>query len=265
MGTGRIKSLFNRKSKPKIGIVLSGGSVRCIAHLGVIKALHENGIYPQYISGVSAGAIAGAFYAEERDPDEILDYFLNKKVMSFISIRFNKGLASMHKLSEALNNLLKSKNFSDLKKKLYVTTTNMSSAKTNTFHKGSLIDKIVASSSIPVLFEPVEIDGELHVDGGLMNNMPIEPLKKQCDKIIGVNVNPIGYRKDFKSLMAIGERTFHLAVMANYLSKKDQFDLFIQPKKLADFGLFNMSQGKDIFNAGYEYTMKMFEENKIKL
>ncbi len=266
MGTYKIKSIFNkRKSEPKIGIVLSGGAVRCIAHLGVIKALQANGVYPVMISGVSAGAIAGAFYAEEIEPDEILDFFLHRKLMSFISLRFNKGLAGMKKLREELEDLLKSKDFGDLKKKLFVSTTNLNTAKTETFYQGSLIDKIVASSSIPIVFEPVEIDGQLHVDGGLMNNMPIEPLIGKCDKIIGVNVNPIGYKKEFRNLLSIGERAFHLGIMANYISKTNRFDVFIQPDKLKDYGLFDLNQGKDIYNIGYEYTMKLFQDNKIKL
>ncbi|MCF8235248.1 MAG: patatin-like phospholipase family protein [Bacteroidales bacterium] len=249
----------------KIGIVLSGGAVRCIAHLGVIKALHEHDIRPSCISGVSAGAIAGAFYAEGKEPEEILDFFLNKKLMSFIGIKFNKGLANMQKLHKALEELLNAKSFSDLEKQLFITSTNLNTAETITFHEGSLVDKIVASSSIPVLFEPVDIDGELYVDGGMMNNMPLEPLQEKCDKIIGVNVNPIGYRKYFKNLRSIAERTFHLTVMANFLNKVDEFDVYIEPSKLEKFGLFDLSQGKDIFDAGYEHTKSMFDKGEINL
>ncbi|MCF8230162.1 MAG: patatin-like phospholipase family protein [Bacteroidales bacterium] len=249
----------------KVGIVLSGGAVRCFAHLGVLKALNEQGIYPDCISGVSAGSIVGVFYASGHKPDEILDYFLNKKLMSFIQISFAKGLANMKKLSRRLDELLKVKTFEELDIPLIISATNLNDARVEYFEKGSLIDKIVASCSIPVLFRPGQIDGVNYVDGGVMNNMPVEPLVDRCDKIIGVNVNPIGHREDFEDLSTIAERTFHLVVMANFINKKNKFDLFIEPDKLEEFGMFNLKQGKKIFDTGYDYTVKYLKENKSKI
>ncbi|MDZ7741402.1 MAG: patatin-like phospholipase family protein [Bacteroidota bacterium] len=248
--------------KKKVGIVLSGGAVRCFAHLGVLKALNENNIYPDYISGVSAGSIVGAFYAAGHSPDEILDYFLNKKLMNFIQISFAKGLANMDKLSKKLDELLKVKKFEDLDIPLVIAATNLNDARIEYFDKGSLVDKIVASSSIPVLFKPQKIKGVNYVDGGVMNNMPVEPLLDKCESIIGVNVNPIGHRDDFEDLSDIAERTFHLVVSANFINKKEKFDMFIEPDKLESFGLFNLKQGKEIFETGYDYTLDFLKNHK---
>lgn len=256
---------MSQNTKSKTGIVLSGGAVRCFGHLGVLKALNEHDIYPDIISGVSAGAIVGVFYAEGRSPDEILDLFLNKRLMNFIEINFSKGLASMNKLRKRLEELLKAREFGDLQRKLVVSATNINTAKVVTFDEGTLIDKIMASSSIPVLFKPIEIDGEYYVDGGVMNNMPIEPISGLCDRIIGVNVNPLGYRKKFENLIDIAERTFHLTIMANFINKRDKFDVYIEPEELENFGLFNLKQGEDIFKAGYTFTRKLLKDKQIKL
>jgi len=244
---------INLFKKYNTGIVLSGGAVRGFAHLGVLKALHEAELVPDVISGVSAGSIVGAFYADGFEPDEILDIFERKKFFELVGLIFkNKGLLDISGLKKLLGKNLRAKSFEDLKKPLYVTATNLTSGKAEYFNKGKLIEKIIASSSIPVLFKPQKIGDITYVDGGLVNNLPLKPIQKKCKKIIGVNVNPLEENPELDGIRNIAIRSFHISIANSVRHKKDLFDIYIEPKKLKKFGYFNVKQSRDLFHIGYE-------------
>lgn len=257
-------NLFS-SNKKKIGIVLSGGAARGYAHLGVLKALEEKDIYPQLISGVSAGALAGAFYADGMKPDEIFKVMHQNNIFKFAKLSIPRGgLLSIDNLSKILKENLKSKTFEDLKYPLYVAAANLNEGKIEYFHKGELVPRIVASASIPVLFKPIKINNTIYVDGGVFDNMPIDPIKEDSKRIIAVHVNPVGREDDLDSLMKIAERTFHLTVGSKMKEKAKQVDLYIEPKKLKDYGLLSVSKAKEIFEIGYEETQKALEQINIK-
>lgn len=246
------------KKKFKIGLVLSGGGARGFAHLGVIKALNENGIYPDVISGTSAGAIAGAFYCDGYQPEEILSFFIEKGLYKYLEFIIpKKGLIKITGLLKLIDEHLNSKYFENLKTPLYVAATDINYAKPVYFSSGELLPAVIASSAIPVIFQPFKINDITYVDGGLTDNLPVEPLKDNCEKIIGVNVNPIGYQKDFNKLMSIAERTFHIAFNAGLYEKIQLLDLYIQPEKLKNYGIFDVNKSPEIFNIGYRETLKV--------
>jgi NTE family protein len=243
----------------KIGLVLSGGGARGFAHLGLIKVLEECGIKPFMISGVSAGAIFGALYASGKSPDEIMSLAKGNSYFGISGILWRReGLFSMEAIRRALVEHLPEDNFESLKIPLVINATDLMHNKTIFFSKGPLIRRIIASASVPIIFEPVSDNETKLVDGGLLNNLPIEPLMATCDKIIGSHVNKLAEIDNslFKfSKAAMIERCFHLSMANSVYSKSHLCDIFIEPT-LYSYGLFSMKSMEDIFQIGYESALK---------
>jgi NTE family protein len=244
----------------KVGLALSGGAARGMAHLGVVKALYEKEIYPDLISGTSSGAIVGAFLADGYGPEELCDIFTERKLFEFVNISLRKqGLLKAKGLRELINTHLRAKTFEDLKTPLYVAVTNMNSGLIEYFCRGELIDVIMASSSIPVIFTPVKINDSLYADGGILDNFPIRPIKDKCDKLIGVHVNFAGPRDKLNGLKMMTERAFRLAIGRGVPELGRECDLYIEPTALAEFGLMELGKGREMFDIGYNAAMTMLE------
>lgn len=248
-----------------LGIALSGGGARGLAHLGVLKALKEHQLFPEIISGVSAGAIGGAFYADGYQPEEILELFIEEKLFHLIHVTFPKeGLLKASGFHELIRNHLRAKNFEDLNCPLYVAATNMNTGKIEYFNQGPLEEKLIASSSIPVLLNPIKIGGNTYVDGGVVDNLPVRPLKGKCKKIIGVNVNPLYEEKNIKGIIQLAERTFYLNIVSNSREHIPECDLYIEIKGLKGYGVFEISKARQIFNAGYRETVQILKNTDLK-
>ncbi len=251
------------KSK-KIGLALSGGAARGMAHLGVVKALYEKDIRIGCIAGTSSGAIAGAFIADGYDPEEILEIVMKKKIITYLRFALAKpGLLTMIRIRKILEQHLRARRFEDLKIPLYVTCTNLNSGQAEYFHEGEIIDKIIASSSIPGLFAPVEINGSIYADGGILDNLPVKAIKDKCKRVIGVDVNYTGPEEKIVSAIAVIERSFHLSIRAKVEEKAKLCDLFIDPDELRDYGLTDLGRGREMFDIGYRKAMELLEETKV--
>ncbi|MGB0430719.1 MAG: patatin-like phospholipase family protein [Bacteroidia bacterium] len=250
------------QKKYKNGLVLSGGGAKGFAHIGVLKALNEKGIYPDVISGTSAGSIVGALYADGLAPEDILKIFTGKDLYSLVQIVMpRKGLFKMKDLLALIKKHLSAHRIEQLKIKTYISATNFTTGRVRYFYEGPIIKPIVASASIPVIFQPILINEELYVDGGLFANLPVEPLIDKCDRIIGVHVNPFGYynRQD-ESLTSIVERVFQIGTRSNVLHDINKCDWFIEPPKLKDYGLLSVKKGHEMYEIGYEYTLDFLEK-----
>lgn len=253
----------SRIRKYKVGLVLSGGGARGFAHAGVLKALNEAGIFPDVISGVSAGAMAGVLYADGNTPDEIMKMFSHTKFFKYLEFSYPRlNLLKMTKLTKIIASNLKDKNFEDLKIPLYIAATDLNNGKCEYFSKGELLKTVIASGTVPVLFPPMRISENTYVDGGVQNNFPVEPIEKKCELLIGVNVNPIGYQNEFKSLMSIAERSFQLCFAATLPKKIKKCHIFIEPKGLEKYKLLDIAKNKEIFHLGYEYAKKVIAQNQ---
>ena len=242
-----------------IGVVLSGGGVRGFAHLGLLKVLDELKIKPAAISGVSAGAIFGALYASGKSPDEIIALAKANKYLGFANLLWRReGLFSMETIKKILIENLPDDSFEALKIPLFVNATDFLHNKTIFFSSGKLILPLIASSSVPVIFEPVSNDDSKLVDGGLLDNFPIEPLLASCDAIIGSHVNKLETITDVNvrfSKAAMIERCFHLSVANSVYSKVHLCTVFIEPR-LDNFGLFRMKNIEQIFEIGYQCALR---------
>lgn len=250
----------------KLGITLSGGGARGIAHLGVLKALNEDEIYPDVISGTSMGAVMGAFYADGYAPDEVMEIFKKEKITGYFKYHLpNKGMIKTDKLFSALQNYLSVKNFEDLKIPLYVTTTNFENGRQCIFSSGNIVKVLQATTAAPVIFDPIEIDGVLHVDGGLVSNMPIEPIKDKCERLLGVSVNPIIEEDQFDSIFSNVERVMIIGLWQNIKMHIPECDLFIEPQELGNYSVKDISKKQEMFEIGYRFTKELLQKNKNKL
>jgi NTE family protein len=239
--------------KYKIGLVLSGGAARGLAHAGVLQALEEEGLRPDIISGVSAGAIIGALYADGFTPKQMLSMFLERGMLSFVKPAMpRQGLLRLSGLEEVLIENLRAKKIEELKLPLYITATDIHLGKARVFNSGELIPIIIASSSIPVMFVPSVIDSCTLVDGGVVDNLPIDPIQQLCEFIIGVHVNPIGSVQKIDGIIDIAERTFNLTVAAQIEKKIPEFNIFIEPHELKNIGLTDVKKAREIYDIGYK-------------
>ncbi|MFI5171583.1 MAG: patatin-like phospholipase family protein [Chitinophagales bacterium] len=255
--------------KYKFGITLSGGGARGIAHIGVLQALESAGIFPEIISGCSAGAIVGALYCEGYSPRAIFSMIENKSIYSVIKMGLpNKGLMELSFFKKVLNDHIGHDSFEQLKKPLYISVTNLNTGKCEIISSGKLTQYIIASQSIPLVFKPVSIGDHLYVDGGVLNNLPVEPIRDLCEVLIGVNVIPIHPTNKLGGMRDVGFRVMNLSLMTNMESRIRQCDYMIEPPT-AEFSIFNINKGKLIYDAGYEAALPIAErivnEQNIKI
>ncbi|WP_421869343.1 patatin-like phospholipase family protein [Marinoscillum sp.] len=236
----------------KIGIVLSGGGARGFAHIGALQALHEQKVYPEIISGVSAGSIVGAFYAYGMAPEDILDLLKEKGVFDYSTLSLPlTGLLSLEGLKKELKNNIDCGDISELSKPAYFATTNLNTGNIEYLNEGPIPLVIAASSCIPILFKPIEMNGSLYIDGGTYDNFPIKPIKDKCEKIIGINISPLEDVKKLDSMLQIATRVFQLSVNATAQPSLSQCDVLIEPKKLSSFSILDSSVADELFEIGY--------------
>jgi NTE family protein len=243
------------------GLILSGGAVRGFAHIGILQALNEHHIFPDIISSVSAGSIVSSFYADGYSPGDIRSLFRSKKIFEIIHLASPKqSLFDIRRLKKILDEHLRSKYMQDLQIPLFITATNYNTGKPEYFHSGKLSERIIASSSIPVLFKPQKIGQYYYIDGGITNNFPIEPLLGKCDRLIGAHVSPVGLDGEPQGLSHIALRSFHLSIASALEDKKRKLDLFIEPMALQSYRLLDIKAADEIFEVGYTFANNLLQD-----
>ncbi|MBL7813640.1 MAG: patatin-like phospholipase family protein [Saprospiraceae bacterium] len=260
-----MNDIINREHK--IGIALSGGGAKGIAHIGVIRALQENGIEPTIVAGTSAGSIIGTLYAagvKTEDMEKMIADSSMMKIFRLFGVP-GAGLVKLDYLKERLAEFIKEDSFEALNLPLYVCATNLNQGKAVYFNTGTLFDKVVASCSVPWLFKPIEIEGEMYVDGGITNNMPASIIRDKCDVLIGSNVKPkvhVQSNKELDTFMGITQRVVDLSLWTNAKPNIKLLDVYIAPEKVNDFSFFSMTKVKELCDIGYEETMKKMPKLK---
>jgi NTE family protein len=245
----------------KIGLALSGGGARGIAHLGVIKALEELGLNFYSISGTSAGSVAGAFYSAGYKPEEILKIILDMGFIKSVRPAWSwTGLLSMDGFREVLLKHIPHNSFDKLNIPLTVAATEIRLGKVIYFSEGELAPAVIASSSIPALFNPVQLNGHVLVDGGLMDNLPVRPLVGKTDFIIGSHCNPVAQRFDIRNVKEVAERSLLIAINVNTVHSKSHCNFVFEAPELGKFSTFDLDKGKEIFDIGYRNAKSKLPE-----
>lgn len=249
----------------KIGYCLSGGGVRGIAHLGVMKALDEKGIKPSIIAGTSAGALMGAFYAVGFTPDEILEMALKSRFLTSSNLQWRKpGFFSMRFFSKLFHLIFPHDSFDVLKIPLIVTATDIITGEIAYFEKGELVNVLLASACFPMIFQPIEMKNSIYMDGGILDNFPIQQLIGRCDRVIGSYVNDMDLTSKKISMATIIDRTFNLAINDTINIKKKSCDLFLAPPDMMRYGIMDMKHAKVIFDEGYKYATSHLTDDVVR-
>ncbi len=244
--------------KYKTGIALGGGGSRGFAHLGVLQALNEKGIFPEVVSGTSAGAIVGSLYAAGYTPEEIFKLLKKKKFSDLSKIHIpTDGLFSLDNLTQELKKAIPDDSFEGLKLPFYACVTNLNIGKAEYIGSGSLHNIVQASASIPVLFSPVKIGDYYYVDGGLVDNLPVRPLVRKCENIIGVNIFPNEVTDKIDNLFQVATRTFQISLDNNARYNRSKCHIYIEPANISKYHMLETKFHDEIFDIGYDFCKKM--------
>lgn len=282
--------------RPKIGLVLSGGGAKGFAHIGVLKVLEEAGIKIDYIGGTSMGSVIGGLYAsgynasqidsifKKTNFDELInDYiprssknFYGKKndelyaiVLPFSNFRvgipeaLSKGMYNYNLLSSLTRNVRHIRDFNKLPIPFLCIGTNIETGEEVLLNKGNLVQAMMASAAFPSLFTPVEIDGNLLVDGGVVNNYPIQEVRNLgADIIIGVDVqDDLMKRKNLKNATRILVQITNLQSIDKMKNKIKNTDVYIKPD-IRDYGVISFDKGEEIIRKGEEAAFAVYEKIK---
>jgi len=257
----------DKKSHIRLGLALGGGSALGFAHIGVLKALEENDIIIDSISGTSSGAIIAALYAfgvSFKDIEQEADKLNWKKLAKIYPSKL--GVTNNKAIREILERHLgKKADIADANIPLAIVTTDIENGSKVVFKSGPVIDAVLASSCLPGLFSPIKIEGLMLVDGGLVENVPISPLRESSDVIIAVNL--LRYRRYTKpkSIMGILVNSFD---MINHRisaqSRQGDVNILIEPD-LSDYFMGDIRKWKELSDKGYLETQKYIPEIKTLL
>ncbi len=259
-----ILTSFTERKKYKTGLALSGGGIKGLCHAGVIKALEEHNIFPDIISGVSAGAVVGAFYADGFSPDEIAALFEDISFRKMTNLQIPEGgFFRIDAFERFLKKTLRAKKIEELKIPLKIVATDLDKGRSVTFEKGNLVEALVASSSIPILFSPKIINEVHYVDGGVLKNFPVSVIREDCEKIIGINASPLVADEYKLNVLNVAARIYHFMFKANILSDKELCDLLIEPVDMANYDTFDVEKGREIFELGYKCGREMLKKPAI--
>ncbi len=245
-----------------LALCLSGGGMRGAVHLGVVQYLLDHGYRIRAISGTSIGALLGSLLAAGHRPKELVELMLHEDLRRlFVPVgSIRRGLFSHKKIRRLLGEMIPRDDFAALQVPFYSCAVNLPKGKAVIFGSGSLFDKVLASISIPLLFTPVTIDGDDHVDGGVLNNLPVEPLLGLGWPILGVHANNYRFRQ-IRTGKEIFRRVMQLAVRQSVERNKAFCDVFIEPPLQKEYALFEIKAAAELYDTGYREAERVMERS----
>ena len=275
-----------QQERPKIGVVLSGGGAKGIAHIGVLKALEEEGLRPDYISGTSMGSIIGGLYAlgytanqldtiiravnwdlvlSNNIPFEYVAYeekeYYNRYLFEFPfdkgKLKLPSGMIEGQTLGEVLSRYTwpskKYSSFDEFPIPFRCIATDVSTGKPIVFKDGSLAKALRSSMAIPTAFTAVDLDSTLVVDGGVVNNFPVEELYNMgADYVIGVAVSE-GFKPahDIENMASILMQVAMIPSSERIIEQKKLCNIYIAPD-MQGYSTASFGNYREILDIGYK-------------
>ncbi|MCC6816888.1 MAG: patatin-like phospholipase family protein [Saprospiraceae bacterium] len=246
----------------KIGLCLSGGGSRGSFHIGVIQALKEENINPVIISGTSAGALTACLFGSGLEPKDLLDFAIHTKWFHFLDTHLPPaGLIDIQKLKQLIESAISIRTFEELKIPIITTATNLYSGTLEYFKNGPLVDPVIASCAIPIVFNPVTIEDSTYLDGGILMNLPAEVIKEQCDFVIASNLIPISTNgtKVMNKFSSIIARVLEINLANNMKNQLPYVDLLIEDQDIIHFSKYDLTNAKELYKLGYQATKKALQ------
>jgi NTE family protein len=245
----------------KIGLALGGGAVLGAAHIGALRAIDDFDIRINYITGTSIGAFVAAFFAFGMKWKEIKEIALKLKWIDITGISLSRyGLLSNEKLGELIIENIGHKNIQDSDIPLAMVATDVASGEKIVLDKGSLADAVMASTCIPGIFKPVEINGQMLVDGGIVENVPINTIREMgAEYVIGVDLNAKHTYDKPNNILDVIINSFHFIMQQSDKLQTEDADLLIKPD-LSAFNRSDMNQVDELMKKGYEDSKKVLKK-----
>ncbi|WP_430907175.1 patatin-like phospholipase family protein [Maribacter sp. 2-571] len=246
-----------------VGLVLSGGGVRGMAHIGVLRALEQHGIEAKTVSGSSVGALVAALYANGNPISEMLSFFKETPLFKYNYFTILKpGLVDTERYVDIFKGFFPEDSFGALQRELHVVATNLQKGEEAFFSEGRLIRPLLASAALPPVFSPVEIDNCLYADGGIMNNFPLEPILGKTDFMIGSNVSVVKKvdKRSIRSSLQLANRTTALMIYAINRQKIHQCDMIFEAMELEKIGVLDKKGIEKAYVIGYDHAARQLEK-----
>ncbi|MDE6300414.1 MAG: patatin-like phospholipase family protein [Muribaculaceae bacterium] len=246
----------------RIGVALSGGGARGFAHAGALAAIEEAGLRPDVLAGVSAGSVVAVLYSAGMPPERFTKIFSEHSFRDFVKIHpKSTGLFDMSPFGRFVQHHAgRYRRLEELPIPVYVGTTNFDRGCTVVFNSGDLAPRVMASCCIPIVFQPIVIDGEQYVDGGVLRNHPAWILRDKCDFLIGINVSPLNRKEKDDTLLSIAMRSYHLMAKANQAEDMALCDLNIQTSEISSYKPFDLRSIENVYLSGYLNTRKVLRD-----
>ncbi|HLO74498.1 MAG TPA: patatin-like phospholipase family protein [Flavobacterium sp.] len=287
-------SLGQENARPKVGLVLSGGGAKGLAHIGVLKVIDSLGIKVDYIAGTSMGAVVGGLYASgytgnqldsifsKIDVDALLQDYTPRESKSFyekrndeiyaLTLPFNnfklglpsglsKGLYNFNLMSRLTQHVSDVRDFDKLPIPFLCIATDVETGEQIVLEEGILAQAIIASGALPTLYNPVEINGRLLIDGGVVNNYPVEELKNRgIDFIIGIDVQDgLKNREQLKDVTAVLSQINNFSMIEKMEGKRSLTNIYIQPD-IKGYSVVSFDKGQEIIKRGNEKAKEYIKE-----
>lgn len=280
--------------RPKIGLVLSGGGAKGFAHIGVLKVIEQAGIKIDFIGGTSMGSVVGGLYAsgysatqidsifKATNFDKLLQDFIPRSSKNFYEKRndemyavvlpfekfkigvpeaLSKSVYNYNLLTSLTRNVRHVRDFNKLKIPFFCVATNIENGEEVILNKGNIVDAMIASSAFPSLFSPVVLDGKLLLDGGIVNNYPVEKVRQMgADIIIGVDVQDgLAGRGELNKATRILGQINTIQSIERMKTKIADTDIYIKPD-IKSYGIISFDKGIDIIKKGEDAAFAVYEK-----
>lgn len=287
-------SLGQENPRPKVGLVLSGGGAKGLAHIGVLKVIDSLGIKVDYIAGTSMGAIVGGLYASgynaeqldsifsNVDVDALLQDYTPREAKSFyekrndeiyaLTLPFNKfklglpsglskGLYNFNLISSLTQHVSHVRDFDELPIPFLCVATDAETGEKVVLDSGVLAQNMIASGALPTLYSPVEIKGRVLIDGGVVDNYPIEELKARgIDIVIGVDVQDgLKTRDELKGVTSVLAQINNFSMIEKMEGKQKATTVYIKPD-IKGYSVVDFDKGQEIISKGKIKALEFVKE-----
>ncbi|MFO8142906.1 MAG: patatin-like phospholipase family protein [Marinobacter sp.] len=246
----------------RIGLALGGGAAKGIAHIGVLKAFEEEHIRIHCISGTSVGALVASYHAFGRPAESILSICSTLNLSKIINFTLKRGgLFSTDSIREMIHRDLGDCRIEDADIPLAICATDIETGEQLIFREGSLADAVCASMAVPGLFVPVEINGRILVDGGLVENVPISPLAKMgAGIIVAVDLSHVGRYPKPDDMLDVISNAINIGIDFNTRKQLKKADIAV-PLDLSGYSLTNNADRvEELYREGYHPMKKKIRQ-----
>ncbi|MBR1925543.1 MAG: patatin-like phospholipase family protein [Clostridia bacterium] len=256
------KKMFKKEEKQpekplKTGIVFSGGGVRGLAYIGVIRAFQEAGISFDYVAGTSIGSFIAALYAADIPVEKMEEKAISVKQKDFHNAKFFILPSKTNKFENLIGEMLEGFSFENLKRPLCVCAVDIKTGKEQHIKSGNLVKAIAGSCAVPGYFEPVDFGEMRLVDGGLLNNIPADALREMgADIVVSLDINPNrGYGTESEKTLDILKASLRILMTSNAINGYVHSD-YVLKIDLNDFSQLKITDTKELIKRGYEGAKK---------